>query len=213
MNTTITGITDQGPERNDSQSKAQSREEKSAAQEVVRNWIALIATIVITLFGLAYLAATLFGFGGVNRFNTTEAIILASLLFFNSVLIGRLDTFSISGKGIDFKVREVQKEQSKQKDEIRSLQFLLSYFVTQSELKRLEQLAERSAPYQINSDYDKKLLHNELRRLRSLDLIEMVEGRTIGGDKDGIHEKRGDLYNYIRITKRGREYLALRESI
>jgi hypothetical protein len=193
--------------------KGQSTEEKSALQEVVRTWIALVVTVVITVFGLSYLAATLFGWVGVNRFGTTEAIILAALLFFNSVLIGKLDTLSISGKGIDFKVREVQKEQSKQKDEIRSLQFLLSYFVTQSELKRLEQLAEKSAPYQINNDYDKKLLHTELRRLRSLDLIEMVQGRTIGGDNEGIHEKNGDLYNYVRITKRGREYLELRDSI
>ncbi|MCU1267264.1 MAG: hypothetical protein JWM21_3582 [Acidobacteria bacterium] len=171
--------------------------------------MALIVTVLITILSLAYLAAIPFGLIGGNKFGTTDAIILAALLFFNSVLIGTLDTLSISGKGIDFKVREVQKEQSKQKDEIKSLQFLLSYFVTQSELKRLEKLAERSSPYQINSDYDEKLLHTELRRLRSLDLIEMVEGQTIGG----IREKKGDLYQHVRITKRGREYLGLRESI
>jgi len=196
-----------------SQSKVLAAQEKPPAQDAVRTWVALVVTVVITILGLAYLMAILFGWIGGNRFGTTEAIILAVLLFFNSVLIGKLDTLSISGKGIELKVREVEKEQRKQKDEIRSIQFLLRYFVTPSELKRLEQLAERSSPFRINSDYDKKLLHNELRRLRSLDLIEMVEGQTIGGDKDGIHEQKGDLYKHVRITKRGREYLGLRESI
>jgi|SRR5215208_546900 len=196
-----------------SQGKVLSARKKPPAQDAVRTWIALVVTIVITLLGLAYLMAILFGWIGANKFGTTEAIILAVLLFFNSVLIGKLDTLSISGKGIELKVREVEKEQRKQKDEIRSIQFLLRYFVTPSELKRLEQLAERSSPFRMNNDYDKKLLHNELRRLRSLDLIEMVEGHTIGGDKDGINEQKGDLYKHVRITKRGREYLGLRESI
>jgi hypothetical protein len=196
-----------------SQTKVLVAHEKPTAQDAVRTWVALVVTVVITILGLAYLMAILFGWIGANKFGTTEAIILAVLLFFNSVLIGKLDTLSISGKGIEFKVREVEKEQRKQKDEIRSIQFLLRYFVTPSELKRLEQLAERSSPFRINNDYDKKLLHNELRRLRSLDLIEMVEGHTIGGDKDGIHEQKGDLYKHVRITKRGREYLGLRESI
>lgn len=201
-------------DRNDkSPTKVLPTYERRTTQDVVRTWLALVVTIVITILGLAYLTAILFGWIGGNKFGTTEAIILAVLLFFNSVLIGKLDTLSISGKGIELKVREVEREQRKQKDEIRSIQFLLRYFVTPSELRRLEQLAERSSPFRINSDYDKKLLHGELRRLRSLDLIEMVEGYTIGGDKDGIHEHKGDLYKYVRITKRGREYLGLRESI
>jgi len=210
-NITAAGEPGEDAKGDKSEAKAQSGEKKSAP-DVARSWAALVVTVVITVLGLAYLAAIPLGFMGENKFGTTEAIILAVLLFFNSVLIGSLDSLSISGKGIDFKVREVQKEQSRQKDEIKSLQFLLSYFVTPSELKRLEKLAERSSPYQINSEYDKKLLHTELRRLRSLDLIEMVEGHTIGGE-DGIHGKKGDLYDFVRITKRGREYLELRELI
>src|SRR6476661_4529639 len=121
-----------------SEGKILVAQEKPTAQDAVRTWVGLVVTVVITILGLAYLMAILFGWIGANKFGTTEAIILAVLLFFNSVLIGKLETLSISGKGIEFKVREVEKEQRKQKDEIRSIQFLLRYFVTPSELKRLE---------------------------------------------------------------------------
>ena len=190
-----------------------SVEQEKQRQEKLRAQVALIFTIVITLFGLTYLTLSMAGKLGVNKLATTEAIVFAALLFFNSVLIGRLDSLSISGKGIDFKVREVEKEQSRQRDEIKSIQFLLRYFVTQTELTRLQELSDGSSPYGFNNDYEKKGLHTELRRLRSLDLIRMVSGKTIGGDKDGIHEGKGDLYKYVRITDRGVEYLQLRKAI
>jgi len=191
----------------------QSVEKSKQRQESLRSHTALIATIAVTVFGLTYLTLSIAGLLGANKLGTTEVIIFAALLFFNSVLIGRLDSLSISGKGIDFKVREVQKEQNRQRDEIKSIQFLLRYFVTQSELNRLQELSDGSSPYHFNSDYDKKGLHNELRRLRSLDLIRMVSGKTIGGDKDGINDARGDLFAYVRLTDRGREYLELRKAI
>lgn len=199
-------------EKETTKSETKGRKEKETLPDKARSWVTLVITVLMTVLGLAYLIAIALGWLGGNRFGVTEAIIFAAILFFNSVLIGRLETLSISGKGIDFKVREVEKEQSRQKDEIRSIQFLLRYFVTQSELNRLQELAEGSSPYQVNSDWDKNNLHTELRRLRSLDLIRMLSGKTIGGD-DGIHEKKGDLKDYVRITDRGREYLELRKAI
>lgn len=190
-----------------------SLEERKQRQEALNSQVAIIATVVITLFGLVYLTLAISGVLGANKLGTTEVIIFAALLFFNSVLIGKLDSLSISGRGIDFKVREVEKEQNRQRDEIRSIQFLLRYFVTQSELNRLQELSDGNSPYRLNNHYEKEGLHTELRRLRSLDLIRMVSGRTIGGDKDGIHEGEGDLINYVRITDRGREYLHLRKAI
>lgn len=189
---------------------AQLVERSNQRQESLRSHTALIATIAITLFGLTYLTLSIAGVLGANKLGTTEVIIFAALLFFNSVLIGRLDSLSISGKGIDFKVREVQKEQNRQRDEIKSIQFLLRYFVTQSELNRLQELSDGSSPYHFSNDYEKKGLHNELRRLRSLDLIRMVSGKTIGGD---LNDERGDLFSYVRLTDRGREYLELRKAI
>jgi hypothetical protein len=198
-----------------SREKADQRsvEQTKQRQESLRAHAALIATIAVTLFGLTYLTLSITGLIGANKLGTTEVLIFAALLFFNSVLIGRLDSLSISGKGIDFKVREVQKEQNRQRDEIKSIQFLLRYFVTQSELNRLQELSDGSSPYHFSNDYEKKGLHNELRRLRSLDLIRMVSGKTIGGDKDGINDARGDLFSYVRLTDRGREYLELRKAI
>src|SRR6188474_1546476 len=133
-----------------------SVEQEKQRQEKLRAQVALIFTIVITLFGLTYLTLSMAGKLGVNKLATTEAIVFAALLFFNSVLIGRLDSLSISGKGIDFKVREVEKEQSRQRDEIKSIQFLLRYFVTQTELTRLQELSDGSSPYGFNNDYEKK---------------------------------------------------------
>ena len=56
---------------------------------------------VVTLFGLGYLAAIPFGLVGANKFGSAEAIIFAALLFFNSALIGRMESLVLSGRGVE----------------------------------------------------------------------------------------------------------------
>jgi hypothetical protein len=67
------------------------KQEKTKIDDKVRSWLSIILSTVITLLGLIYLLSIPFGGIGTNRFGITEAIIFATILFFNSALIGRLD--------------------------------------------------------------------------------------------------------------------------
>lgn len=175
----------------------------------LRSWLPIILSTGVTLLGVGYLLAVAFGKIGANRFGTTEAIIFVAILFLNSSLVQRIARFAISGKGVEFQVQEVQKEQARQKGDIRSLKFLLSYFVTDQELEHIQRLAGKRPPaYSNPDDWHHDVFSNELRRLRALGLIRMQSGKFIGG-----MPKKGDLSEHCRITDRGQEYLKLREEV
>lgn len=174
-----------------------------------RSWLPIILSTSVTLLGVGYLLAVVFGKIGANRFGTTEAIIFVAILLLNSSFIQRIGRFAISGKGVEFQVREVQAEQVRQRAEIKSLKFLVSYFVTEQELDHLLRLSGKmSSKYSNPDDWHHDVFGNELRRLRSLGLIRMQPGKFIGA-----MSKSGDLNEHCRITDRGQEYLKLREEV
>ncbi|MBW8879465.1 MAG: hypothetical protein JF614_31410 [Acidobacteria bacterium] len=163
----------------------------------------------ITLLGALYLVAVPLGWIRDNRFGTTEAVVFVSLLFFNSVLVTRLERFSFSGKGVEFQLQQVREEQRKQQAEISSLKFLISYFVSESELIHLKKLAGKvESKFNVKDEWDQNILRDELRRLRSLGLIAMIANWWIAQIP-----RQGDLTEYCRITDRGLEYLRLRDEV
>jgi len=106
-------------------------------------------------------------------------------------------------------VREVREEQVRQKADIKSLKFLLSYFVTEHELEHLQRLAGKiPSTYENPDDWHHHVFGDELRRLRSLGLIRMHSGKFIGA-----MPKAGDINEHCWITDRGQEYLRLREEV
>jgi hypothetical protein len=182
---------------------------KARGKPELRSWLPIILSTSVTLIGVGYLLAVVFGKIGANRFGTTEAIIFLAILLLNSSLIQRIGRFAISGKGVEFQVREVQEEQVRQRAEIKSLKFLVSYFVTEQELEHLQRLAGKiPAAYSNPDDWHHGVFSTELRRLRSLGLIRMQSGKFIGA-----MPKVGDLSKYCRITDRGQEYLKLRDEV
>jgi hypothetical protein len=111
-----------------------------------------------------------------------------------------LETAEFPG-GWKFQFRELKAEQQRQKAEIESLRFLMSYFVTDYELIHLRKLAGGEPfPYTKNDSF-----LAELRRLRTLRLIDNLPGRGIRALPG-----QGDLREHFTITDRGRSYLQLR---
>src|SRR5262245_905683 len=71
-----------------------------------RRRITSAATIFITVLGLAYLILLPFGML-VDKFTTTEVIIIAIIFLFNSVLISNIESLSISDNKIELKMKPV----------------------------------------------------------------------------------------------------------
>jgi hypothetical protein len=121
-----------------------------------------------------------------------------------AVILPWISTFVASAEfpgGWKIQFRKIEQEQRKQKDEIKSLRFLMSYFITPFELIHLEKL-RKDGPFLYKS---RKRFILELKRLRDLGFISKTS-------KVGLSNipKEDDLKKYVSITERGIEYLELR---
>lgn len=107
--------------------------------------------------------------------------------------------------GWKLEFRKLESEQQKQRADLDVLRFLIGGFVTDAELLHLQKLASRT-PFPFVRGPETSYFLNELRRLRSLGLIESTPGRGVRMlERDG-----GDVGQYFSVTPRGREYLRLR---
>jgi hypothetical protein len=159
--------------------------------------------IALTLFGLAYLAAIPFDLLK-RKFDVVDAAIFVALLIFNSGFLKRLGKLVIGSKGVELELQEVKIEQKKQRIEIDTLRFLITSYVTEKEMVHLTKLANKEPfPYKKNSSFE-----SELRRLRSLDFIRNLSGKTVGGMPTD-----GDLRDYFELTPKGIEYIQLRQDL
>jgi hypothetical protein len=112
-------------------------------------------------------------------------------------------------------ISEIRSRQDRQENqlvtqqaEIRSLQVALQGIVTAYELDKLEGLS-KDGPFLC---YYSDEFHNELRRLRGLNLIQNHPGMTLTSIRDNYRDRKHqfDLKQYCYITEQGIEYLKLR---
>ncbi|HET7464410.1 MAG TPA: hypothetical protein VFJ82_24335 [Longimicrobium sp.] len=182
-----------------------------AAQSQRRLYVAAgLAAFFVIVPGLLYLCAIPLGWvSSAQRLGIAEATVFAAILAFTLVLIlivgAGVERLSISGKGVEFQLRKVQ-------DQVASLRFLISYFLSEDELKYLQGLSSSSG---FLFDFTKKdgqwfkgFFRNDLRRLRALGLIRMQDGKSVGNIPD-----QGNLSEHCKITDRGEEYLKLRREV
>jgi hypothetical protein len=107
--------------------------------------------------------------------------------------------------GWKLEFRKLESEQQKQRADLEVLRFLISGFVTDAELIHLHKLSSQ-APFPFVRGQETSYFLNELRRLRSLGLIESAPGKGVRMlERDG-----GDIGDYFTVTARGQEYLRLR---
>jgi hypothetical protein len=118
-----------------------------------------------------------------------------------------LDVAELPG-GWKLEFRKVEAEQHRQRADIEALKFLVSGFVTGAEFAHLQKLANKE-PFPFIRGPETSFFLNELRRLRTLGLINNYEGKGIRAlEKDG-----GDINAYFFITPRGQEYLRIRKQV
>jgi hypothetical protein len=107
--------------------------------------------------------------------------------------------------GWKLEFRKLESEQQKQRADLEVLRFLISGFVTDAELIHLQKLAGH-APFPFVRGTETPYFLNELRRLRSLGLIEGAPGKGVRM----LEREGGDVASYFSVTPRGQEYLRLR---
>jgi DNA-binding PadR family transcriptional regulator len=107
--------------------------------------------------------------------------------------------------GIEVAFRAVERRQRLNEDAIAQLRFIVEGFVTRDEYNHLLNI-RRNIEYEIKTDQAESL-YSELRRLRTLGLIEGWGLREFVV-ADGKKRRIGDTF---RLTSRGNEYLAMRE--
>jgi hypothetical protein len=106
------------------------------------------------------------------------------------------------------RVGEVEKKQALLQEEVDSLRFLISGFVTEWELTHLKTLAgDAPFDYKRASGNDDRFI-NEIIRLRDFGLI----AKRIDYALYDI-PLSGDLKQYVEITERGKTYLKLRQQL
>lgn len=101
-------------------------------------------------------------------------------------------------------ITDLRSRQDEQAQDIKLLRFFIANFIGKYELMHLEAL-ERGKPYSF--DIVRQTFEDELVRLRSLGLIDHIEGKGIVAMKQ---QGKGDLNDHFRITTLGRDYLKLR---
>lgn len=126
-----------------------------------------------------------------------------------------LDKIKVGDVDIKFQLNEQQKRQNiqerrqdQQEREIRSLKFLVEYFLSGNQNEHLERFEDPSSKFLYDkNDFYYEQKRSELRRLREFGLIEQ-KNPSLGFTS--IPEK-GDFKDYFQITVRGRQYLSLRK--
>jgi hypothetical protein len=109
-----------------------------------------------------------------------------------------IESADFLGAGIKF--RELKATQQRQGAEIEALNFVIESLVTEPEILHLEKLAS-DEPFRVSaSDATIGFLIAELTRLRQMGFIEGAGIRT-------LKREGGDVKDYLRIGRKGREYL------
>ncbi|MBD2038584.1 hypothetical protein H6F76_26885 [Leptolyngbya sp. FACHB-321] len=164
-----------------------------------------ILSLILTILGISYLLAILFGTFEKDRFGTAEVAIFAAILLLNSNLIERLAEFQFSKDGLTLKLKEVQAKQGEIENRVEEIVgFLAKNFLDANEHKQLIRFTKKG-DFDYTEKNKRQTFQNELRRLRDLGLIESVSGGyfSVGNLPDQHH----NLKELVRITPTGLKYL------
>jgi hypothetical protein len=188
------------------------------------NWGILKLT---SLLGLFYLGAITFRLidRGVEQ---GDIILFTIILLFNSSLFEKLQELEIGKDGVSVKVLQEEVEAVKervdtQKADIEAqggaIQHLakatdctnrkfVENIVSEHELKHLTRLYEAEKEDKECPCQNRYTFEVELKRLRTLGLIENQPGKNISK-----MPKTVDLRDYVKTTQRGRDYIELRKTL
>jgi hypothetical protein len=154
----------------------------------------------ICLFAAAYTLGVVLGIIPQNqKIDATNLIVLAlagfcAILLVNPEALERLRHLKVAG--FEFDLAKNKRQQEQQQGQLEAISLLLPLVLREEETKHLRYLAEqRTTGYVANHD-----MRTEVRRLRTMGLIENLAGRSVGEMKDGM---KADLAEYVRLTSFG----------
>ena len=146
------------------------------------------------------------------HFGIILAASIAALMLLRPDLADRLKRLEGAGFKLEMlaRVREKQQEQDqtlrRQADTIDDISLVLPLLLPKSERKHLMNLQQgRTDGYKGRGS-----LRSEIRRLRSIGLLEMLPERTVGQMETG---KAFDLADYVRLTELGHRWVRRIEQI
>ena len=101
---------------------------------------------------------------------------------------------------VELELEKLQQDQQLQRRELDDVRFVLTLLLQQAEVQHLKNLENKKPQvYEGNNN-----VRSELRKLRTLGLIQNRKDRTIGELTDRF---KFDLNDYVQLTARGRHYL------
>lgn len=192
-----------------------------------QNWFNWGILKLTSLLGLLYLGAITFHLidRGVEQ---GDIILFAIILLFNSSLFEKLQELEIGKDGVSVKVLQEAVEAVKERVDTQkadleaqggAIQHLakasdytnrkfVENIVSEHELRNLTRLYEAEKEDKDCPCKKKYTFEVELRRLRTLGMIENQPGKSIAKMPE-----TADLRDYVKTTQRGRDYIELRKSL
>lgn len=133
-------------------------------------------------------------------FIKTALGIQGDAVFVSLCLVPILAYLIISGRLSEFRAGGLEAKFNKLEDQLDDVRFVLTVLLQRSERNHLYNLVKGEIGYE-----GRRSLVAELRKLRTLGLIESIPGRHIGDMEKG----KFDLKNFVRLTERGKRYVEL----
>ncbi len=154
----------------------------------------------VVLVVVGYTAAILLGLPNDRRIDSTTLGVIGigaiiAFVMFRPEIVNRVTRLEIAGWKL-----EIENKQEKQDKQLKDIQLILPILLPETERKHLFNLANHpKTPYTGNHN-----VRTELRRLRSLKLIQMKSGQQIRHMEDG---KAVDLNDFVELTDLGRRWV------
>ena len=123
---------------------------------------------------------------------------MVAVLLFHPEFLQRLSHFKFGN--VEFELRKLQEDQKVQRDELDDLRFVLTLLLQEPEREHLRNLEAGKTQEYVGSH----ALRTELRKLRTLGLIQDCKGRHIS---ELVDNAKMDLSKIVELTERGQQYL------
>lgn len=182
----------------------QTRPNATASVISQRRWLIRSVIGILVLLTFAYIIALVLGripaqqkLGGADVGMVVMGALLVAVLL-RPELLEELTHLKLGG--VEFELRKLQEDQQIQRDELDDVRFVLTLLLQRSEQQHLRNLEKGATQNYEGNDQ----LRAELRKLRTLGLIQNYKDRTIGEITD---KRKVDLKDIVGLTERGRHYL------
>ena len=174
-------------------------------------WLAIL--ILVTSLAISYLIAVPVGLVSQAQRLTVQEIIFASAILVALAFAAQgkyaITDLTLGSSGVTAHFDRIEKKQSELEEDVRALQVALVGLVNKNEQRHLERLAA-DGPYTVRFG---EIFVGELTRLDAMDYVQPVDrDRGINAIRQdhGSGQDDFDLKRYVAITRKGREYLDLR---